>query len=126
MPATDRYGYMILIIEMSVGDTLVFSLVGPRPSAKSAPSNAYSMIDLGSKLVTDMPFGEYFSRTLLLMSAGLQKFGGPAKYFITAATSHLRLNFGDWCSWMQPSACPNSWVTTRWYSVSSVSSRSQP
>src|SRR6476646_3139153 len=34
--------------------------------------------------------------------------------------------FGFWCSWIAPSACPNSWTTTRSYSVASVSSLSQP
>src|SRR5678810_1140961 len=34
--------------------------------------------------------------------------------------------FGFWCSWIAPSACPNSWTTTRSYSVASVSSFSHP
>ena len=33
---------------------------------------------------------------------------------------------GLWCSWMQPRAWPNSWSTTRAYSVSSVVGVSQP
>ena len=33
-------GYICLIIVMSVGDTVVFWLVGPRPSANSLPSKA--------------------------------------------------------------------------------------
>ena len=33
-------GYMLLIIVTSLGDTFVFSLVGPRPSANSLPSKA--------------------------------------------------------------------------------------
>ena len=35
-----RYGYIDLMSEMSFFDTLVFSLVGPKPSENSAASNA--------------------------------------------------------------------------------------
>src|SRR5476649_491632 len=84
------------------------------------------MIDLESYSVAEIPFGEYLSRTFERMSAGDQLLGGPEKYCITFATFQMRVNFGCWCSWMQPSAWPNSWRTTREYSVSSVLSLSQP
>src|SRR5919199_4425570 len=56
-----------------------------------------------------------------------QKLGAPEKTRYTSALFHLRPDAaGDWCSWIAPSAWPNSWTTTRSYSSSSVSSRSQP
>ena len=33
---------------------------------------------------------------------------------------------GFWCSWIMPSACPNSWRTTRWYSRVAVDGSSHP
>src|SRR5271157_139074 len=72
----------------------------------------YIMIELTSLGVASTSSGDAGLSTLNSISSTDQLFGGPESSRITASRFQWIPAMGFWCSWIRPSACPNSCSTT--------------
>ena len=109
----------------SVGDS--FSLrPTEKPSVVQEAGIGYIMIDSRSTGVLETSPGSYRLKMLFSMVASSQLLGGPDRSAMTAARFQETGVLGFWCSWMRPSAWPNSCRTTLRSSSSGESGVSQP
>src|SRR4051794_7992430 len=112
--------------DLSTGDSVVFMPTAWLGSSTQLFAIGYIMIDDLSRLVPWMLCFGYFSNMLWSMVALSQLFGGPERSWYTAGLFHLIASTGFWCSWIRPSAWPNSCRMTRSASWSFTPGVSQP
>src|SRR5438874_2229305 len=97
---------------LSTGESALFS-PAEKPLVVQDLGIGYIMIEVASKSVELVSFLEYASNMLCSITSSGQLFGGPDKSRITLGLFHLIPPAGLWCSWISPSAWPNSCNTTR-------------